>query len=190
MTVYCRIRVNGMKSYLKFGVAFCVIALSISAFAGSVSDFGNSSELSLLPNANLENFSYSAALSGVPGSTLDASFTYNKKTDTFTKETLTFVGGIFNGVTVTITAPQHGDTFTFDKKVDGDTIAYTIVFNPLTGTYDAYGTITKGKHEGSFQYDTMAPEGGTQLSYLAASGLVLFAGMLFAGKRRRLFAEN
>ena len=30
------IRVNGMKSYFKFGVVFCVIALSISAFAGSV----------------------------------------------------------------------------------------------------------------------------------------------------------
>jgi hypothetical protein len=187
--VYCRIRANGMKSYLKLGVVICVIALSASAFAGSVSNLDDPSDLRLLPNANLENFNYSAKLSGVTGTTLDASFTYNKKTDTFTSETLTFVGGIFNGVSVTITKAQHGDEFTFDKKVDGDTIAYTIIFNPQTGTYDAYGTITKGRNVGSFQHDTMAPEGGTQLSYLAASGLVLLAGILLAGKRRRL-AEN
>jgi hypothetical protein len=158
-----------MKSYLKFGLAFCVIAFSMSAFAGSVTEFD-----------------YSTNVTGGSNTTLKATFDYNTKTDTFTKETLTFVGGIFNGVSVTITKPQHGDTFTFDKKVNGDTIAYTIVFNPLTGTYDAYGSITKGRNEGYFQYDTMAPEGGTQISYLAASGLALFAGILLAGKQRSL----
>ncbi|MGA7380796.1 MAG: hypothetical protein WBQ09_12570 [Terriglobales bacterium] len=162
-----------MKSYFKFGVVSWVIALSISAFAGSI-----------------QTFDYSTPVTGVPKTTLDATFTYNDKTDTFTKETLTFEGGVFNGVSVTITKPQKGDTFQFDKKVDGDTIVYTIVFNPLTGTYDAYGSITKGKTEGYFQYNTMAPEGGTQLSYLAASGLVLFAGILLAGKQRRQLAEN
>jgi hypothetical protein len=162
-----------MKFYLKFGLAFCVIAFSMSAFAGSVTEFD-----------------YSTNVTGGSNTTLTATFDYNTKTDTFTKETLTFVGGIFNGVSVTITKPQHGDIFTFDKKVDGDTIAYTIVFNPLTGTYDAYGSITKGRSEGYFQYDTLAPEGGTQLSYLAASGLALFAGILLAGKQRRRLARN
>jgi hypothetical protein len=162
-----------MKYNFKFGVVISVMALSIGAFAGSVS-----------------TFDYSTNVTGVSNTTLQASFNYNAKTDTFTKETLTFVGGIFDGVSVTITKPQHGDTFTFDKKVDGDTIAYTIMFNPLTGTYDAYGTITKGKKEGFFNYYTQSPEGGSQLSYLAASGLALFAGIVLAGKQRRQPAED
>jgi hypothetical protein len=161
-----------MKFYFKPGILVCVIAFSISAFAGSVT-----------------KFDYDTNLTGVPDTTLQATFNYNTNTDTFTKETLTFVGGIFDGVSVTITKPQQGDTFVFDKKVDGDTINYTIVFNPLTGTYDAYGNITKGRTEGSFQYNT-TPEGGTQLSYLGASGLALFAGILLAGKQRRQPAEN
>jgi len=162
-----------MKSYIKSGLVISVLALSISAFAGSVS-----------------TFDYSTKLTGVSNTSLQASFTYNTNTDTFTKETLTFVGGIFDGVSVTITQPQHGDTFTFDKKVNGDTIDYTIVFNPLTGTYDAYGTITKGRNEGYFQYNTQSPEGGNALSYLAASALALFAGIVLAGKQRRQPAEN
>lgn len=173
MTAYHRF-VERMKSYLKFGVVICVMAFSMSAFAGSVSQF-----------------SYDTGLTGVSNSTLQATFTYNSNSDTFTKETLTFSGGIFNGVQVTITQPQHGDTFTFDKTVDGDLIAYTIVFNPLTGTYDAYGSISKGRSEGYFQHDTQqTPEGGTPLAYLAASGLALFAGILLAGKQRRQPAEN
>jgi hypothetical protein len=162
-----------MKSHFKLGVLCGVIAFSISVFAGSVTEFD-----------------YATNLTGGPNTTLKASFDYNSQTDTFTKETLTFVGGVFDGVSVTITKPQNGDIFTFDKKVNGDTIAYTIVFNPLTGAYDAYGSITKGRNEGYFQYNTMAPEGGTQLSYLAASGLALFAGLVLAGKQRRQPAEN
>ena len=181
-----------MKRYFQLGVLCCVIALPIGAFAGSVSHFDESRDLSRLPNNNnhVETFNYQTQLTGVPNSTLQASFTYNTKTDTFTKETLNFVGGIFDGLSITITKAQHGDTFVLNKKVNGDTIAYTIVFNELTGTFDAYGSVTKGKHEGNFQYDTMAPEGGNQLSYLAASGLVLFAGILLAGKQRRRHAEN
>jgi hypothetical protein len=166
------IRAERVNSSLKFGVVICVMAFSITAFAGSVS-----------------TFDYSTKVTGGSNSSLQATFSYNTNTDTFTKETLTFSGGIFNGVQVAITQPQHGDTFTFDKPVDGDTIDYTIVFNPLTGSYDAYGTITKGRTVGSFQYNT-TPEGGNQLSYLAASGLALFAGIFLAGKQRRQPAEN
>jgi hypothetical protein len=161
-----------MKLLLKFGVALSVVACASGAFAGSIS-----------------TFDYTTNVTGGSNSTLDASFSYNTHTDTFTKETLTFVGGIFNGVSVTITQPQHGDTFKFDKKVDGDTIVYTIVFNPLNGTYDAYGTITKGRNQGSFQYDSV-PEGGTQFSYLAASALALACGTFLAGKQRRVPVEN
>lgn len=183
---------NWMKSYFQFGVVFGVIALSICAFAGSVSDLDGSRDLGRMPNNknNVESFKYSTPLTGVPNSTLQATFTYNTKTDTFTKETLNFVGGFFDGLSITITKAQHGDTFVFNKKVNGDTIAYTIVFNELAGTFEANGSITKGKHEGYFQYDMMAPEGGNQLSYLAASGLVLFAGILLAGKQSRRRAEN
>jgi hypothetical protein len=162
-----------MKFYLKFGLALCVIAFSMNAFAGSI-----------------DQFKYSTNVTpGSDDTTLNATFTYNTKTDTFTKETLTFVGGVFNGVSVTITAPQKGDTFKFDKKVDGDMVQYTIVFNPLTDSYYAYGTITKGKNEGSFQYNSV-PEGGNQLSYLLASALTLAAGIFLAGKQRRGPAEN
>src|SRR5277367_4892120 len=158
---------NGMKSCFQFGVVFCVIALSIGAFAGSVSHFDDSRDLNRMPNNHVEIFNYDTQLTGVANSSLQATFTYNTKTDTFTKETLNFVGGIFNGLSITITKAQQGDTFFFDKKVNGDTVAYTIVCNPLAGTFDAYGSVIKGKHEGYFQYDTMAPEDGNQLSYLA-----------------------
>lgn len=178
-----------MKSYFQFGVVFCVIALSIGASAGSFSNFDDARNPGRMPNKNVESFNYYTQLAGVPNCTLQASFTYNTKTDTFTKETLNFVGGFFDGLSITITKAQHGDTFVLNKKVDGDTIAYTIVFNELAGTFEAYGTVSKGKHEGNFQYDTKAPEGGNQLSYLAASGLVLFAGILLAGKQRRRHAE-
>ena len=85
-------RVNGMKSYFKFGVVICVIAFSISAFAGSV-----------------ETFNYSASVSGVNNTTVHGTFNYNTSTDTFTQASLTFAGNsIFNGISGTDTKPQKG----------------------------------------------------------------------------------
>ncbi|MGO9648111.1 MAG: hypothetical protein ACLPOO_08650 [Terriglobales bacterium] len=161
-----------MKSYFKFGVVICVIAFSISAFAGSV-----------------ETFNYSASVSGVNNTTVQGTFNYNTSTDTFTLASLSFAGNsIFNGISGKDTQPQSGDTFVLNETVDGYTVSYTIVLNPLTGTYNANGSISYGKTTGTF--NNQVPEGGAQFSYLAASGLVLFAGILLAGKQRRQLAEN
>jgi hypothetical protein len=161
-----------MKSYFKLG--FCVIALSIGAFAGSV-----------------ETFNYSTSVNGVSNTTVQGTFTYNTATDTFTSAALSFVGNsIFGGLSGTDTKPQSGSTFVLNEMVDGYTVSYTIsLLNLLNGTYSAGGSISLGQTTGSFQFNQV-PEGGTQLSYLAACGLVLFTGLWFAGKQRRCAAEN
>ncbi len=75
-----------------------------------------------------------------------------------------------------------------NETVDGYTVSYTIVLNPLTGTYTCERKHLLRQNTGTF--NNQVPEGGAQLSYLAASGLVLFAGILLAGKQRRQLAEN
>jgi hypothetical protein len=161
-----------MRFYFKLGVASCVIALSIGASAGSI-----------------ETFNYSAGVQGVSQTTVQATFNYNTSSDAFTLASLSFAGNsIFNGISGKDTTQQYGDTFLLKETVDGYTVSYTIVFNPLTGTYTANGSITYGGTTGTFY--NQVPEGGTQLSYLAASGLVLLGGILLAGKQRRRPAEN
>jgi multidrug transporter EmrE-like cation transporter len=163
-----------MKSHFKLGLlTVCMAAWSMSAFAGSI-----------------ETFNYSTNLTGVSSTTVQGTFSFNTATDTFTVAGLSFVGNsIFGGLSGSDTKPQSGTTFVLNENVDGYTVSYTIVLNPLTGTYTANGSITYGGTTGDFQFNQV-PEGGTQLSYLAASGLVLFAGMLLAGKQRRQPAEN
>jgi hypothetical protein len=164
--------VNEMKSYFKFGVVFCVIALSTGAFAGSV-----------------DTFNYSTNLSGVSNTTVQGTFTYNTSTDTFTLASLSFAGNsIFNGISGNDTKPQSGNTFVLNETIDGYTVSYTIVLNPLTGSYTADGSISYGGTKGSFNYQV--PEGGARLSYLLASGMALFAGIFLAGKQRRQPATN
>lgn len=160
-----------MKSYFKLGVAFCVIACSIGAFAGSVS-----------------TFNYSTTLNGVSSTSVQGTFTYNTATNTFTSASLSFVGNsIFGGLTGTVSKPQSGNTFVFNGIVDGYTVSYTIVLNPLTGAYTATGSISINGTTGNFQF-SQVPEGGARLSYLFASGLVLFGGIFLAGKQRRQLA--
>jgi len=164
--------VNGMKYYFKFGVVFCVIALSIGAFAGSI-----------------DTFSYSTNVSGVSNTTVQGAFTYNTSTGTFTLASLSFAGNsIFNGISGNDTKPQSGNTFVLNETIDGYTVSYTIVLNPLTGSYTANGSISYGGTKGSFNYQV--PEGGARLSYLLASGMALLAGIFLAGKQRRQPATN
>lgn len=167
-------RVHGMKSYFKLGVALCVIAFSIGASAGSI-----------------KTFNYSTVASGVSNTTVLGTFKYNTVTGTFTSESLSFVGNsIFGGLSGTVTKPQSGSTFLFNATLGGYTVSYTIVLNLLDpGSYTANGNITHGLTTARFAYGQV-PEGGAQLSYLAASGLALFAGMLLAGKQRRRPLEN
>jgi hypothetical protein len=164
-----------MKSYFKFGVLLCVIALSISAFAGSIT-----------------TFKYSAVVSGVPNTTVNGTFKYNTSTDAFTSVSLSFVGNsIFGGLSGTVTKPQFGSNFVFNETVGGYTVSYNILLNVLNpGSYTAQGYIANGLTSGTFGFKRQVPDGGSQISYLLASGLVLFAGMLLAGKQRRRPAEN
>jgi hypothetical protein len=158
-----------MKSYLKFAIVLCVIACSIGASAGSI-----------------ETFNYSTNLSGVSNTTVQGSFTYNTATNTFTGGSLSFVGNsIFGGLGGTDTQPQSGSTFVLNQVIGGYNVVYTIVLNPVTGAYTATGNISSGGTTGSFQYSRV-PEGGTQASYLLASGIVLLAGMLLAVKPWRV----
>ena len=166
-------RVNGMKSYIQFGVVICLISFSISAFAGSV-----------------ETFNYSTTVGGVNDTTVQGTFNYNLSTNTYTLASLSFTGNsIFNGVSGKDLQPQSGNTFVLNETVDGYTVSYTIVLNPLTGAYTANGSISFNGTTGTIGF-TRAPEGGAQLAYLAASGLALFAGIVLAGKQRRRPAEN
>jgi len=161
-----------MKVYFRIGVAFCVIALSISAFAGSV-----------------ETFNYSSNVTGVNNTTVQGTFNYNTSTDTFTLASLSFAGNsIFNGISGKDIQPQSGDTFVLNETISGYTVSYTIVLNPLTGTYTASGSISYGATKGMFY--NQVPEGGALLSYLLLSGSVLFCGIWLAGKQRRQFTEN
>ncbi|MGO9125718.1 MAG: hypothetical protein ACLP6G_12630 [Terriglobales bacterium] len=161
-----------MKSYFKLGVVFSVIALSIGASAGSV-----------------VTFDYTASLSGVSNTAVQGSFNYNTTTDTFTLASLSFKGNsIFNGIAGSDTVPQSGNTFVLNGTVDGYSILYTIVLN-ASGLYSVNGSISYGGTTGTFEFNQV-PEGGSRLSYLAASGLVLCAGILLAGKQRRRPAEN
>jgi hypothetical protein len=168
-----RTRINGMKPYFKLAVVACVVACSVAAYAGSVT-----------------TFNFNTNLNGVSSTTVQGTFSYNSATNTFTSAGLTFVGNsIFGGLSGTVTKPQSGTTFVFKQTINGYIVSYTIVFDPLTGSYTTYGSITYGGTTGTFQFNQV-PEGGAQLSYLALSGLVLFAGIVLAGKQRRVPAEN
>lgn len=165
--------VGGMKSYLKLGVLFCLIALSVGAYAGSI-----------------ETFNYSTTVAGVSNTRVQGTFNFNTSTDTFTLASLSFVGNsIFGGLSGTVTRPQFGNTFVFDKVINGYTVSYDIVFNPQNGSYTANGSISTGGTVGTFKY-SQVPEGGARLSYLLASGLTLLAGIALAGKQRRRLAPN
>lgn len=158
-----------MKPYFKFGVMLCVMALSISAFAGSIT-----------------TVSYSAVLNGVPNTTVYGSFSYNTATDTFTSASLSFVGNsIFGGLSGTVNQPQYGSSFVLNETIAGYTVSYDILLNMLNpASYTAFGYISSGQGAGGFR--TQVPDGGSPISYLSAAGLVLFAGIILAGKQRRL----
>ena len=162
-------RVNGMKFYFKFAVVFSVMALSLCASAGSIT-----------------TMTYTTALNGVSNTTVTGTFNYNTATDTFTLASLSFAGNsIFGGLSGSDTKSQSGSTFVLNETVDGYTISYTIQLNGLNpNSYSANGSISIGSATGTFRFNQV-PEGGAQLSYLLASGLVLCVGMLLAGKQRR-----
>ena len=146
-----------MKFYFKFGVAFCVIALAISASAGS-----------------LTTLNYEAIVSA-PNATVSHSFN---------RESLSFVGNsIFGGPSGTVSKPQS--SLVLNAALGGSSHSNLMPNHLLPGSDSPAGMIGKMRNP-----NTQVPEGGSQLSYLLASGLALFAGIFIAGKQRRRLALN
>src|SRR5580692_347814 len=127
-------------------------------------------------------------LTGVSGSA-SGSFTFNTSTDTFSNLSLSFNGGVFNGITA---SDKNGGGSCFlgvcgiswKTVVNGDTVWNTVVLNLKTGQYQDFGGIYNWKNQGTFNY-LQVPEGGNSLVYLMLSSIALFAGFLTSRKRRR-----
>jgi hypothetical protein len=124
-----------MKFYFQLGLVCCVIALSIGAFAGSVTTVDDP-----------------AAVSSMPDTQVQGTLSYLAATGSFTGE------------------PGYAPSLNVVLNVESGSDSY------------AYGFAQPISSAGGHQ---PVPEGGTQLSYLAGSGLVLFAGMFLANKQRR-----
>ena len=76
-----------------------------------------------------------------------------------------------------------------NETVDGYTVSYTIVLNPLTGTYTCQRKHLLRQNHRICSYNTGA--GRWRPTLLPSRfGLVLFAGILLAGKQHRQLAEN
>ncbi len=162
-----------MFRYSKLASVFAlfVLAVSISASADS-------------------NNSFNVNLTGISG-TVSGNFTFDSTKNSFSGLTLTFNGGMFDGVK----AGNGGGKglcllgvcqYTWQKHMNtGAWVWETIVFNIKNGQFQDYGGIYKGKYNGGFNYMSM-PEGETALAYLMLSGLAMFAGIVVAGKRRRV----
>jgi hypothetical protein len=167
-----------MRRYCKLAsvCALFLLAVSLSASAGSINNF------------DFEN----ATLTGVSkGGTVSGSFSFNSKTDQFSNISISFVSSVFG--TVDASDPRWGNgsyqgkgwwEFTWKPKVDGDTIVYSMLFNTITGQFQASGSIANWQNQKG-NFDLSVPEGGTPLSYLMLSGLAVFAGILISGKQRR-----
>jgi hypothetical protein len=133
---------------LACGVALSVGALVLPAYADTLSG------------------TYTASLTGVSSTTVQASFTFNTTTDVFSG-TLDFSGGsIFKGVTDSFsqTGPCAGGVcaLALDANVSGDSLVYAIALNLSSDQYSAGGTITSPKGAGVWAYTGAATDpGGT-----------------------------
>jgi hypothetical protein len=162
-----------MMRYLKLASAsvLFLLAVSLSAFANSHNSFSN------------------VNLTGISG-TVSGGFTFNSSSDTFSNISLSFNGGVFNGVDASdgggkATCRLGVCGFSFREHVPhGGWVSDTILFNLKTGQFEDLGGIYKGRKGGDFSYMSV-PEGGTPLPYLMLSGFAIVAGILISGKRRR-----
>jgi hypothetical protein len=165
-----------MRRY--FGVvAVCAVFLllvSLPASAGSVNNFSN------------------VKLTGNVTGTASGGFTYNSVTNTFSNITLQFnsslglVSASLNSMKG-ILLGNHLVELLWNTKVNGNSIWCSITLNTLTGQYLAAGSISNGGHYGGFNYFSV-PEGDATLAYLLLSGMAMLAGIVVAGKQRRLTA--
>jgi hypothetical protein len=156
--------------------AIFLLAVSMSAFAGSTS-FNN------------------AALTGISGGgDVSGTFSFDSVTHQLSNIAISFASSAFGNVNAndgskSINGVYNSSTgnwsFQWQTLKNGDLITYDVLYNPITGQYTASGEIQNFWDQGKFKYNDMQiPEGGTQLSYLALSGLAMFAGILIAKKHR------
>lgn len=151
--------------------ALFLLAASLSASAGSTDNFSN------------------VSLTGVSGDA-SGSFTFNSSTDTFSNLSVSFSGGVFNGIGASDTPGGKGTCisgvceFSWQTTLkNGDTVWETILLNVKTGQYQDLGGIFNQRNDGNFNYLSVA-EGGNSLAYLMLCGIALFASIVASRKRR------
>lgn len=158
-----------MKGYSR--LLSCVVSLLFAAVlpasAGSISG------------------SYTSAVLGVTGETVTATFTFNTSSDQFTNLTLAFNGGVFGALTESYTGCGTGLSCSFLQLAGGDWLLYSIGLNKTFSEYAAGGGVWNAKSGGIFGYagspSPSVPEGGSNFSYLAPAGLVIFGGIFLNG---------
>jgi hypothetical protein len=169
-----------MKSCCRMSIsaALLVVALTVSASAGSIT-------YKLKPES----------VTGSKSTIVTPQFTFNSNTDKITG-TLTFKGGIFNGITDSFSGTAKCNkksgicSYTFFTTVKGDKISYTIDLSQWNhwNLTAAFGSIWNWKYDGTFCYTNSyakAPEGGSRFSYLAPAGFMIFGGIFLSGFRRQ-----
>jgi hypothetical protein len=121
--------------------------------------------------SSISTYHYTTALSGGYG-TATGTFTYNSASSQFLSASISFVSSIFGNVTLSSTIPQTGFLSLYGGTVNGSSVLYTILMNPLNlSQYWINGGIGNNLKVSGFQYSTV-PEGGT-LSYALCSVITL-----------------
>jgi hypothetical protein len=162
-----------MRRCLKLAspLALFLLAVSLSASAGSTNNFSN------------------VSLTGVSG-TVSGSFSFNSSSNTFSAISLSFNGGVFGGVHANNGGGKGACLlgvcgFSWQTQLaNGDWVWDSILLNLKTGQYRDSGGIYNSKNGGNFNR-LPVPEGGAPLAYLGLSGVAMLAGILIAGKHRR-----
>jgi|SRR5208282_370783 hypothetical protein len=150
-----------------------LLAVSLSASAGSVDSFNN------------------AALTGVSnGGNVSGTFSFDSHTDQFANISVSFVSSVFGNINASDPGPMWGTysngkwSFQWQTWKGLDLITYSITYNPATNQFTAGGSIKDiWGDKGNFNYSV--PEGGTPLSYLVLSALAMLIGILMSGKQSR-----
>lgn len=167
-------RVNVMKQSCKLAGSFLIflLAASLSASANSKDSF----------SASLTGFS--------PGDTVAGTFSFNSKTDEFSKISVSFMSSVFGDVKASdpnsVKGIREGKDWllVWSTQKGKDTIWYSVLFNPAANQFQASGWIENAKHQGDFKYLAVS-EGGSPLFYPMLCGLAVFAGVLISRKQRR-----
>jgi hypothetical protein len=151
--------------------AVFVLAVSMSAFAGSVNNF-------------------SGALTGVSNSQVSGWFSFNSQTDQFSNVSISFASSILGNGNASpgsvITHQGPGGQWWFQWwgfASNGDIVAYKVTLN-ANGTFQATGGIADWQGDKGM-FNLSVPEGGTRVGYLMLSAIAVFGGIFISSKQRR-----